>query len=61
MNLENMSITVPFIFIFFNNPVNTRRWTNVASMLDHRLRRWPNFETKLAQSFVFIEKVRYVK
>ena len=32
---------------------NTRHWAIVVSMLVHRLRRWPNIETTMAQCLVF--------
>ena len=35
------------------HPANTRYWANVASMLAHRLRRWPNMKPTLAQCLMF--------
>ena len=34
-------------------PANTRHSPNVASMLAHRLRRWPNIEATLGECLVF--------
>ena len=34
-------------------PANTTRWTNIVSMLAHRLRRRPNIESTLVQRVVF--------
>ena len=34
-------------------PANMRHWANVSSLLAHRLRRWPNNKTTLAQRFMF--------
>ena len=36
-----------------SNPIVTRHWAGVVLMLCHRLRRWPNVETSLAQCLVF--------
>ena len=34
-------------------PANTKHWTNVGSMLTHRLRRWSNIDPTLYQCLVF--------
>ena len=39
-----------------SNPVNTRHWSNVGLILDHRLRRWPNINPILLQCLVFTGK-----
>ena len=38
-----------------NIQVSTIQWTNVGSMLDHRLQRWTNIETTLGQCILFVE------
>ena len=35
-----------------DNPVNTRRRSNVVVILTHRLRRWPTFTTTMGQRLV---------
>ena len=41
-------------------PANTKRWPNVGLLLAHRLRRWPNIDSKSGQCLVFPETlIRY--